>query len=434
MQENLLTAPVRRTYFKYLAAAFGSSMITCIYGIVDTAVVGHAIGPVGSAALAVVMPIWTIFYSLGLLVGIGGSVAYSFYMGQGKKEKANAYFTLSLGFCALLALIVWGGIALFEEEMLRFFGADDVLFALAKSYMLPVLAVIPAFPFTQLLAAFLRNDHVPQLATLAVICGGVFNIFGDFFFVFYLDYGILGAGLATSMGAVISITVMLTHFVSKNNGLKLVRVYGILHKAKTVIHFGAASFISDVGMGVVVMLFNRSIMTYFGTDALAVYGVLAQMAVVVQAASYGIGQAAQPMLSVNYGASALDRVDEIKHWAFLTAAVFGLVWLGLFMAWPNAFVYFFMKPTAEVLAIAPSILRTYAVGFLFVAFNVVATYYFQSVMRPKEALYASLARGFVLCGVLIFVLPAIFGPSLIWWVMPITETLVCAYCVLQIKK
>ncbi len=65
MQENLLTAPVRRTYFKYLAAAFGSSMITCIYGIVDTAVVGHAIGPVGSAALAVVMPIWTIFIAWG---------------------------------------------------------------------------------------------------------------------------------------------------------------------------------------------------------------------------------------------------------------------------------------------------------------------------------------------------------------------------------
>ena len=59
---------------RYLAAAFGSALITSVYSIVDMAIVGQYQGPDGTAALAVVAPIWNIIFSLGLLMGIGGSI------------------------------------------------------------------------------------------------------------------------------------------------------------------------------------------------------------------------------------------------------------------------------------------------------------------------------------------------------------------------
>ena len=74
---NLLTDSIRPLYFRYLAAAFGSALISSIYGIVDMAMVGQYQGPDGTAALAVVAPVWNIIYSLGLLAGIGGSVLFS---------------------------------------------------------------------------------------------------------------------------------------------------------------------------------------------------------------------------------------------------------------------------------------------------------------------------------------------------------------------
>ena len=43
--------------------------------------------------------------------------------------------------------------------------------------------MVPLFLFNQMLAAFLRNDGAPGLATAAVLAGGVFNVFGDYFFV-----------------------------------------------------------------------------------------------------------------------------------------------------------------------------------------------------------------------------------------------------------
>lgn len=69
----------------------------------------------------------------------------------------------------------------FEEPLLRLFGADDTLMPLCRSYFKAVKVSVPVYIFTQIMAAFLRNDGDPTLATLAVIFGGVFNIFGDYF-------------------------------------------------------------------------------------------------------------------------------------------------------------------------------------------------------------------------------------------------------------
>ena len=192
---DFLNGSIRSLYFKYLSAAFGSALITCVYSVVDMAMVGQYQGPEGTAALAVVAPVWNIIYSLGLLMGIGGSVIFS--MKRGGSE--NEYFTAAIIGSVLLAALSWIGIIRFERPVLMFFGADEALYVLAQQYLRPIKVVFPLFLFNQMLAAFLRNDKSPGLATLGVLSGGIFNIFGDYFFVFVCDMGIYGAGLATAL-------------------------------------------------------------------------------------------------------------------------------------------------------------------------------------------------------------------------------------------
>ena len=88
---DFLTGKIRPIYFKYLTAAFGSALITSIYSMVDMAAVGKYQGPNGTAALAVVMPVWNIIYSLGLLMGIGGSVLFSMLRGKSKDNEKDFY-------------------------------------------------------------------------------------------------------------------------------------------------------------------------------------------------------------------------------------------------------------------------------------------------------------------------------------------------------
>ena len=104
---DLLKGKIRPLYFKYLTAAFGSALIASIYGIVDMAMVGQVQGPQGTAAMAVISPIWNIIYSLGLLTGIGGSVLLSTLRGESEKnlDRSNEYFTAAIIGVSILALI-----------------------------------------------------------------------------------------------------------------------------------------------------------------------------------------------------------------------------------------------------------------------------------------------------------------------------------------
>ena len=69
---DFLNSKIKTIYFRYLAASFGSTLISSIYAVVDMAMVGQYHGPDGSAALAVVAPNWNIIYRVRLLMGSGG--------------------------------------------------------------------------------------------------------------------------------------------------------------------------------------------------------------------------------------------------------------------------------------------------------------------------------------------------------------------------
>lgn len=428
---DFITGNLKKIYFKYLAAAFGSALISSIYGVVDMAMVGQYQGPDGTAALAVVAPIWNIIYSLGMLMGIGGSVLFSTARGEHKEDRkySNEYFTVAFIGTILLSVITWIAVIFFDRELLLLFGAEETLLPLAQRYILPVKFGVPSFLFTQLLAAFLRNDGNPGLATKAVIFGGVFNVFGDYFLVFTMDLGIMGAGIATVLGNVFSLLVMCSHFFRKENTLSLVRPTHFLRKLKMIATTGFSTFFIDVAMGILTILFNRQILKYLGTDALSVYGIIINISTFVQCCAYSIGQASQPIISVNYGAGKNDRIKKVLKYAIGTAIVFGIVWTVAAEAIPNAFIRIFMTPTEEILKIAPGIIRSYGISFLILPLNIFSTYYFQAIMKPMVSFVVSVARGAVISGCLIMLLPLIASANSIWFAMPITELVVVVFVI-----
>ena len=432
---DLLTGSIKPLYRKYLTAAFGSALISSIYGIVDMAMVGQYQGPDGTAALAVVAPVWNIIYSLGLLMGIGGSVIFSTKRGSGERDGSeNRYFTAALIGSLVLAALAWLGLLCFERPLLTFFGADEKLLLLAQRYMTPVKAVFPLFLFNQMLAAFLRNDGAPGLATVSVLSGGIFNVFGDWFFVFPCDMGVYGAGLATAIGAAISFLVMLTHFLSRKNTLRLVRPAGLARKLRMIAVTGFSSFFIDVAMGILTVLFNRKIMKYLGASAMAVYGPIINVSTFVQCCAYSVGQASQPIISTNYGAGRASRIRETLRCALRTTAFFGIFWTALSLACPNLYIRIFMSPTEGILNMAPAIIRTYAVSFLLLPFNIFSTYYFQAILQPRAAFIVSVARGLVISGMLILTLPLAAGADSLWLAMPVTELLTALYAAAEIRK
>lgn len=300
--------------------------------------------------------------------------------------------------------------------------------------MIPVKVVFPLFLFNQMLAAFLRNDGAPALAALGVLSGGIFNVLGDWFFVFPCDMGVYGAGLATALGSAVSFLVMLTHFASRKNMLRLVKPKRLARKLWKIAVTGFSRFFIDMAMGILTVLFNRQIMQYLGSDALAIYGPIINVSTFVQCCAYSVGQASQPIISTNFGAGKEARIRETLRYALWTVVFFDVFWTAPSVACPNLYIRIFMSPTETILAMAPAIIRAYAISFLLLPFNIFSTYYFQAILQPKAAFIVSVARGLVISGALILMLPLLAGADSLWFAMPITELVTAVYAAACIRR
>ena len=106
----------------------------------------------------------------------------------------------------------------------------------------------------------------------------------------------------------------------------------------------------------------------------------------------------------------------------------------LTLAVPNGIVRVFMAPTESVLAVAPSIIRSYCISFLLLPLNIFSTYYFQALMKPGAALVVSVSRGLVISGALIYALPALFAPETLWFAMPVTELIVAVFVIWRMAQ
>jgi putative MATE family efflux protein len=435
---DLIKDKPSRLYGRFLTASFGSALISSLYSVVDMACVGQYGGSSASAAMAVVAPMWNIIYSLGLWVGMGGAVLYSKLKGEtDKKDDPNSFFTLSLILCAILSLLAWVLLFFFEEPVLRLFGATDALLPLAENYLYSIRFTVPIFLFNQVLAAFLRNDDDPALATGAIVFGGLFNVAGDYLLVFTANMGMEGAGIATVACNAVSLLVMLAHFFKKKNTLRLVPIKNWASKSGSLLISGFPSFFTDAAMGIITIVFNSQINRYFDEDTLAVYGVIININTFVQCCAYGVGQGVQPLLSINYGAKEGDRLKKFLRYGLITILIITAIWYSAVMIAPNGFINLFMKSNEHVLAIAPSIIRSYATGFIFLPFNVFSTYVFLSLVKPISSFIVSALRGLLLSLPLLLLLPLI-NPSLLFWAMPLSEILTFIYAgitmILSIKK
>lgn len=120
-------------------------------------------------------------------------------------------------------------------------------------------------------------------------------------------------------------------------------------KQANVFITGFSTFFIDVAVGILTVLFNRQILKYLGTNALAVYGIIVNISSFVQCCAYSVGQAAQPIISMNLGAKLGGRIKQTLRYALGTAAFFSIVWTVLSLAAPMLYVRIFMTPTEEFL-------------------------------------------------------------------------------------
>ena len=102
-QTNMLEDPIRRVFFSYLAPSVSATLVTSIYILADTMMIGRGVGASGIAALNLLLPLYSAYYGIGMMCGVGGSVLFGFSRGKGDEHAARSYFTTALLLAVILA-------------------------------------------------------------------------------------------------------------------------------------------------------------------------------------------------------------------------------------------------------------------------------------------------------------------------------------------
>lgn len=424
---NLLKDKESKVFFHYLVPAVCSTLVTSVYLLVDTLIIGQGVGALGISALNIFMPFFLLFNGIGLLFGIGSGILISSEDGIGNKKKANQYF--ATGFVSILSIAIILGLIwnYYLQPLCVILGANSDTIDLVLEYGKCIMAFAPVFMMSNYFAPIVRNMKNPKLVMCAVLTGSVLNVILDYVFVFPMDMGMFGAAAATVIGSLTTLLVLSTHFIKKQNRVKINKETISLNLLAPIFKCGFSSLIMEVASGFVIFIFNIQILKYIGNNGIVVYGIISNCVLVGLALFNGVAQAAQPIIATNFGAGLNTRVKKVLKYALITTTIIGVSLFAVVFLFTGQIIKVFVQANSEILSVGIPALRLYLSAFCIMNINILISSYFQSVGKEKVAIYISIIRGFLLNIVLAFLLPSVLPSTVLWVVVPVSEliTLVC---------
>ncbi|MDF2949976.1 MAG: Na+-driven multidrug efflux pump, partial [Sedimentibacter sp.] len=377
---------ILKNFIKYVSLNIMGMIGLSCYILADTFFVAKALGATGIAALNFSISIYSVIHGTGLMIGIGGATRYSILKSRNKDMKANIIFATCMKLGVVIG-IIFALIGIFGTTPLALvLGADMTTLPLTKEYLSTILCFAPFFIINNIVLAFVRNDNNPNLSMIAMLLGSFSNIVLDYVFMFPFGMGMFGAAFATGLAPIISIGVLLIHFIKKKNNFKYIHSKVKFSYIRDIFGLGLSTFIVEVSSAVVLITFNLVILRLRGNLGVAAYGIVANIALVGISVFTGIAQGVQPLISKGYGLKNYELLRKVKNYALITSVSLALfMYLFMFLNSDSIIGIFNSEKNLEIAQIAKSGLRIYFIGFFFVGINIIMAMYLSATERTRDA-------------------------------------------------
>ena len=411
---------------KYVSQSVLSQLGVSCYILADTYFISKGVGADGLTALNLAIPVFSVMNGCGFMLGIGSGTKYGIMKGTGNEKRGDVLFTSSLCVVTVLAVIFMLIGLLASDPITVLVGANAEVYDMTRTYLQVILLFSPMFMINNLLGAMIRNDGNTSLAMTAMLSGCLFNIVFDYIFVFPMGLGLFGAVLATAVAPIISILILLQHFVKKKNQFRLIRVRPELRLVASAAGLGVPLLVTEVSSGLVIAVFNLLILGLAGNVGVAAYGVVANISIVVIAIYNGIAQGVQPLLSREYGRSQEKNVHRFLGWAMrLTVMLAMVIYVGIYWNADVIAMIFNSGRDMDLQRIAVEGLKIYFTACPFVGANILFAIYFAATDQAAPAQMISLLRGLIVIIPLAFIMANVAGLTGVWMTFPLTELVVC---------
>lgn len=421
---RLGTESVGKLLLQYSIPAIIGMTLTSLYNIIDSIFIGHGVGALAISGLAISFPLMNLVIAFCMLVAAGGSAIASIRLGQKDMDGATAVLCHTLVLCALSGFI-FGCLALiFLDPILRFFGASATTLPYARDFMQVILLGSPLAYVMIGLNNVMRSTGYPKKAMLTSMVTVLVNLVLAPIFIFWLDWGIRGAALATVAAQLVGMVWVVQHFTKAESFVHFRRGFWQLkrHITGSILAIGMAPFLMNVCSCIVVILINNSLQAHGGDMAIGAYGIINRLLTLYVMIVFGLTMGMQPIMGYNYGAQKMDRVKRALKLSIISAILITSSGFLICELFPHAVSAIFTDSN-ELIDIAASGIRICILMFPLVGAQIVISNFFQSIGKAKVSIFLSLSRQMVYLLPCVLLLPQHFGLNGVWISMPVSDGL-----------
>lgn len=410
-RKRILEEPIPGLVAKMAVPTVIMNLISLIYNTVDTYYISQ-IDKSAAAAVGAVFSIMSVVQAIAFGFGMGVSSLCSRKVGEGSFDEANEY--CSSGFAGSMLVSALVGIvgALFLDTTLKIIGCTDTMLPYARPYAFVILLSAPLLCGNSVINNILKAEGHTKLSMIGLGAGSFLNSILDPIFIFKLDMGCKGAAIATAISNFVSLSILLSHFIRKKTVLKLSAgfISKDLKKYFLIISTGLPTvFRQGLGAVATALLCNRA--KIYGDAAVAAVTIANKCYMIVRNIVLGIGQGAQPVCGINYGAAQKLRARQSYDFATKIGTVFCVAAAIVMAAFAPDILWWFCKDE-EVVKYGVTTLYAACLVMPLMAFSTYVNQQYQVLgFRLHASILASCRQGicFVPAIILLPMLMGLFG-------------------------
>jgi putative MATE family efflux protein len=435
LANELGTENIAKLLIKQAVPATIGILVMSLNMIVDTIFVGQWVGVLAIAAITVVLPIAFLISSIGMGIGIGGSSIISRALGAKNTEKAFLTFGNQVSLTVILAIlfVILGSI--FSAPILNLFGAKGDILPIASEYFSVVIYGVPFLAFAMMGNPVIRAEGKPKFAMYAMMIPAVLNVVLDVVFIKILNWGMWGAGLATTISFASSGLYILYFFLSAKSELKIIpKNFKLDFKiVKEIIELGGVSIVRQGAISILMIVLNYSLFTYGGEISISIFGIINRVMMFSLSPVLGVSQGFLPVAGFNIGAQKNDRVKETIKKAIWFGSILGtIIFIGI-VIFKEEIIWIFTND-ATLLDKTPNAMLIVFLVTPIVTMQLIGSAYFQAAGKALPALFLTLLKQGIFLIPLAYILPKFYGINGIWWSFPIADILSTIITVWVLKR
>ena len=406
----------RKRLLRFSLPSIVMMVFTSIYGVVDGYFVSNYTGKTPFAAVNLIMPFLMILGGVGFMFGTGGGALIAKTMGEGKAEKADKLFSMTVFASILCGLVLTGVGLLFLRPFARLMGAEGELLENSLLYGTINLIALPFYILQYEFQCLFATAEKPKLGLYVTVASGVANMVLDWLLVAVLPFGLAGAAAATATSQFIGGVFPLIYFARKNSSrLHLTRCRLELRPLGRICANGSSELMGNISMSLVNMLYNVQLMQYVGEDGIAAYGVLMYVSMIFQAIFIGYSVGTAPIVSYHYGAQNREELKSLLRKAIFIVAIAALCMFaaGELLAAPLSRL--FVAYDEELLQMTTHAFAIFSFSFLFSGFAINGSSFFTALNDGLTSALISFLRTLVFQVAAVLLFPLLWGLDGIWF-------------------